>query len=206
MAQDILPTQEIIEVATIENDALVLKTGGLRKILLVSGINFELKSEEEQDLILLTYQELLHSLNFPLQQLIHTRRLNIENYLLSLTDRQLREDSPLLKKLIGDYRDFIQSFVQNNPIMSKKFFVVIPYERGVDLAGAGRAVRRGIWGIFRRPSGRLEPIETPQSEDFAKLNQRAEQVANGLGLIGLRAVPLNKDELVELLYNFYNAR
>lgn len=202
MPKETLPTQEIIEVADIQNDALVLRDGGLRKILLVSGVNFELKSEEEQNLILLTYQELLHAINFPLQILIHTRHLNIAGYLATIADRQQRETNQLLKQLIGDYHDFINGFVNSNPIMTKSFFVVVPYQPGISLEKVGR----GVLGILGRRAAATAGSGEPKADDFRQLEQQVGQVISGLGLIGLRAVPLNKDELLELLSKVYNVQ
>ncbi len=201
MTKETLPTQELIPIEDIKNDTLILNNGGLRKILLVSGVNLELKSEQEQELTILTYQDLINSLDFPIQQLIHTRKLNIEDYLRKIGLRQQNEKQPLLKNLIEDYQKFVGDFVSQNPIMTKSFFLVVPHQPLASLKQTGRAVRKGVLGIFRRQPGTL--IEAAE-EDFRQLEQKVEKIINNLAQIGLRALPLNREEISELLYNLYN--
>jgi conjugal transfer ATP-binding protein TraC len=194
-------SQQFIEIETIENDIVKLKNGGLRKILLVAGINFDLKSEEEQGLITYAFQGFLNSLDFSIQIFIHSRKLNIENYLKKITERETQEPNDLLKNQISEYREFIKTFVSQNAIMMKTFFIVIPYDP-IALPKAGAGIAESITGIFKKkPTGVKE--ETP-AEAIQQLSLRVEQVVNGLNQIGLRSVPLNTDELVELFYNLYN--
>ena len=201
MPKETLPTQELIPIEEIKNDTIILSNGGLRKVLIVSGVNFELKSEKEQELIIYTYQDLINSLNFPIQQLIHTRKLNIENYLIKIGARHQAEGQPLLKNLIDDYQKFIANFVSQNPIMTKSFFLIIPYEPIAGLKQAGKAVKKSFLGFFRRQEGVL--VEAAD-EDFRELEQRTEKLVSNLAQIGLRALPLNREEILELLYNLYN--
>lgn len=198
-----LPTQEVVAVDHVENNALVLKSGALRKVLIVSGINFDLKSEEEQNLIIFTYQNFLNSLNFSIQQFVHTRKLNIDEYLTKVAQLQNSEKNELLKNLIGEYREFVGSLVAQNPIMSKSFFVVVPYDP-INLSQVGKSALRKLTSLFKK-----EPVQTAQEsatslENFTQLEQRVDQVTTGLSQIGLRVVPLNEQELSELLYNLYN--
>ena len=191
----------------IRNDALILKGGGLRKILLVSGINFELRSEDEQNVALSEFQSFLNSLDFPLQIFIHSRKVNIEGYAEELGAMQGREGNTLLASLLGGYRDFIVSLVKENAIMEKRFFAVVPYDP-FSLPSAGKAVFQKITGLFGKKP--IEDAKDPKKitaipeADFIQLNERALKVANGLSSIGLRALPLVQDELVELFYNLYH--
>lgn len=199
------PTQKFIDVEEVKENTLVLKNGGLRQIVMVSGLNFDLKSEDERGLITSAYQNFLNSLNFSLQILVHSRRLNIEDYLKRLNDLENKETNELLKNQLVGYRDFVQSFVSQNPIMEKTFFVVIPFDP-IQVPRAGAAIIETISGLFKKKSS------APSTEDADKnfqrhlqqLGQRADQVIAGLNGIGLRAVSLNNEEIVELLYNLYN--
>src|SRR3989344_2779812 len=121
-------TQELVEIKDIKDDVVILKDGGLRRVLLVTGVNFDLKSEEERGFILGAYQNFLNSLDFSLQTVIHTRKLNIEAYLEKLKNRETEEQNELLSNQISEYREFIRSFVEENSVMNKKFFVVVPYD------------------------------------------------------------------------------
>ncbi len=221
MAQEPLATQNLLEVERIERNCIVLKDGGLRSVILVSGMNFELRSEDEQNAALGSYQNFLNGLDFSVQIFIHSRKINIDGYIQELSGIERQEVNDLLKGLIGGYKDFVASLVADNPIMEKTFFVIVPYDSV--LPANQRAIFDAIAGFFKRkkvddptsPSGLRGAGPTPDSQNesartgvgdsaFAALAQRTEQVVSGLSQIGLRAVPLEEDELAELLYNLYN--
>lgn len=205
--KEALPTQEFIEIDYIHNDVLVLKSKSLRKIIIVSGINIELKSEEEQNIIYYSYQNFLNSLDFSLQLVVHSRKLNIEGYLNFLGDREAEETEELLKNELSEYREFIRSFVAENDIMTKNFFVVVPFDPIILPSGGIKKMLPSL--PFLKKKGAEEPEAAQNSEEeleknIFQLNQRVDQVIAGLQSIGLRAVTLNKEELVELFYNLYN--
>lgn len=200
-------TQELLEIADIKNDAVMLKNGGLRKLLIVSGLNFELKSEEEQNAALSGYQNFLNTLDFPLQIFIHSRKINIDEYRSGLRARKQEESNKLLASLITKYDEFIASLVSQNAIMQKRFFAVVPYDPFI-FPGAGSAIAEKITALFKKkPIDQLKETKddaaVPEAE-FTKLNERVDQVISGLSAIGLRALPLLKDELIELFYTIYN--
>ncbi|MGB9608964.1 MAG: hypothetical protein ACPL3E_01155, partial [Minisyncoccia bacterium] len=121
-------TKELVEIKEIKLNTVILKNGGLRQIVVVGGTNFALKSEEEQNIITQAYQDFLNSLEFPIQIIIHSRKINIEKYLANLSERKKTESSSLLQNQIEEYIQFIRSFVKENAIMLKTFFVVVPYD------------------------------------------------------------------------------
>lgn len=209
--KEAIATQKFIEIQGVKNGVLVLKSGALRQILMVSGLNFDLKSEEEQTAITQAYQSFLNSLSFTVQIFIHSRKLNINGYLQKLSAIELQEPNPLLRNQLGEYREFIRSFVSGNSIMTKTFFVVVPFDP-IQLPEVGQKVTKKIFGLF---SKKVEPQKTePQpaggiderafQQNANQLSQRVDQVTAGLNQIGLRAVPLNDDEVIELFYNLYN--
>ena len=203
MEKESVSTQQFVDVEDIKDGVIVLKSGGLRRVIMVSGTNFELKSEEEQNIIIGSYQNFLNTLDFSVQIIIHSRRLNIEGYLKTLSDRQNEESNELLKNQIAEYIEFIRSFVSQNEIMTKTFFVVVPYD-GVDIS---QAAKKGILSkipFFAKKEQDKTNQEIDFSERLTQLNQRTEQVVVGLEQIGLRAVSLNDEELIELFYNLYN--
>jgi len=198
-------TQDFVGVKTINDGTLVLKNGGLRRIIAVDGINFDLKSEEEQNVITYAYQNLLNSLDFSLQIFIHSRKLNIEDYLKTLEERQEGETNELMKTQINEYVSFIKSFVESNAVMTKSFFVVVPFDpiivpgRGAASSLLGKVTKKKVVAL---PA--TEPVIDPSHRE--QLAQRVEQVITGLRQVGLRAVALEDPEILELLYNFYNPR
>jgi type IV secretory pathway VirB4 component len=214
MAQETPATQGILPVNRIERGCLVMKDGGLRSIVIVSGMNFELRSEEEQNVAISAYQNFLNGLDFPIQIFVHSRKINIDEYVSELATIEKKEVDPLMKELITGYRAFISSLVADNPIMEKTFFVVVPYDHA--LPAGQRAILDAITGFFRRNKAD-DPI--PEADDREKniplknavpesaraaLSERTEQVISGLSQIGLRAAELEENELLELFYNACN--
>ena len=194
------PTQQFVDIEDIKDGVVILKNGGLRRILLVNGLNFDLKSEDEQNVIIRAYQEFINSLDFSLQIIIHSRKLNIEKYIDGLTSREESEKNDLLKDQLKEYIEFIRSFVQNNEIMTKNFFVVVPYETNI-IAESQSKIFGGLFGS-KKPS--KDQAQASRQEQIVQLSQRADQVISGLAGAGLRAVALNANELIELFYNLYN--
>ncbi|MBI2013462.1 MAG: ATP-binding protein [Candidatus Colwellbacteria bacterium] len=184
-------TQQFVDINSIKDGIVVLKNGGLRRIILVDGVNFDLKSDEEQTLITYGYQNFLNSLDFEIQINIHSRKLNIESYLQRLEERKNKEENELLRTQINEYIAFIRSFVGENAVMTKSFFIVVPYNP-IAIPTAKSKVKT------EETEAKIDPVRREQ------LNQRADQVVSGLRRIGLRAVALEDAELLELYYNFYN--
>lgn len=199
-----ISTQQFVDIEDIKGGVAILKNGGLRRVLMVSGINFDLMSEEEQNIVLYSFQNFLNALDFSTQFVIHSRKMNIENYLNILKEREEQETNELLKNQIAEYSEFIRSFVAENAVMAKTFFVVVPYD-SIAIPKVGRAVFASL--KFWQTS---KPAAEKGNENFERkivqLNQRTETVVNGLSQIGLRAVPLNDEELIELFYNLYNPK
>ncbi len=210
--KEALPTQKFVEIDSIENGTVVLKGGALRQILMVSGINFDLKSEEEQSLIINMFQGFLNSLNFSIQIFIHSRKVNIDGYLANLEKREAQESNALLKNQIVEYKEFIRAFVSDNAIMAKSYFVVVPYDP-IQLSSSGEAISSKLFGFLKKkgvenPVKRLPEVDATKErvvrEHMEQLSQRTTQVVAGLNQMGLRAIPLDDSELVELFYNLYN--
>ncbi len=204
MAQTNLPTQNLVEIKKIKDGTVYLKNGGLVQVIVVGGINFDLKSEGEQNAIIATFQKFLNSLDFRTQFFIHSRKVNIQKYLDNMQERKKNEENELLKIQIDEYINFIKSFVEQNAIISKNFFVVVPYDSTADVSGAAG----GILSFFKKPSGDKK-IPTPEEgvriqENLEQLRNRAEGVISGLTQMGLKAIPMEDDELTELFYNLYN--
>jgi type IV secretory pathway VirB4 component len=201
MAEVSLPTQKFVEVKSIKDGVVSLKDGGLRKILIVSGVNFDLKSEEEQTLILSSFQNFLNTLDFSVQFFIHSRKINVSDYLEFLKTRKEEEKNELLKIQIEEYAEFIRSFVEENPIISKTFFTIVPYSPVKITAHA-----KGLLGLFKKTPEKKEKEASEEQErkNVEQLNRRVEQVTNGLEQIGLRVTALEDEELTELYYNLYN--
>ncbi|MFH0806645.1 MAG: hypothetical protein V1885_02900 [Candidatus Brennerbacteria bacterium] len=193
------PTQALVDIKEIRDGVLYLKSGGVRRVLIVSGVNFDLKSEAEQGLILGSFQSFLNTLDFSVQFFIHSRKVNVDAYLASMRTHMEKEPSELLKIQIGEYVEFIRTFVEENAIISKTFFTVVPYESIIPAGKAG-----GLLSLFRKAAPGSTLHEESSQETLSQLERRVNQVIDGLSQIGLRAAPLENDALVELFYNLYN--
>ncbi len=195
------PSQQFVQIKEIKDGVVYLKGGGMRKTLIVSGINFDLKSEAEQNLILNSFQNFLNTIDFSVQFFIHSRKANISAYLEKVRRRLEEEKNELLKIQIQEYANFIKSFVEENAIINKEFFVVVPYSPVSVAQTSG-----GIMDIFFKRSAAVaqKNKEDANREAMEQLDHRVEQVISGLEQIGLRAAPLADEELIELFYNLYN--
>jgi hypothetical protein len=193
--------QQLLAIEAIREDTLVLKGGALRVVLMCSSFNFALKSSDEQDAVIFQYQNFLNALDFPIQFVIHSRRLNIEPYLASLAERQKEESSDLLKIQIGEYIDFIKTFVDATNIMAKSFFVIVPFTPAVIEQGGLMSKTFAVLGM-----GKKEGADDTRAfeERRHQLWQRVDTVIEGLQRFGIRSAPLNTEELIELFYGLYN--
>ena len=137
----LLSTQRYLDFAGVHDDTLVLKNGGIRAILEVGAVNFNLKSEDEQDSIIYSYQRFLNSLNFPIQILLKSRKLDIDQYIDGLKDKMRLQQNQLLKNQMTEYVEYVQKLVEYADIMEKKFYVVIPQN-------PLRAEKKSAWSSF----------------------------------------------------------
>ncbi|MFA5173163.1 MAG: hypothetical protein WC435_02075 [Candidatus Paceibacterota bacterium] len=205
MAKAAPSTQDFIKIENIEEDVVVLKDGGLRQIIMVSGVNLDLMSEEEKNVILNSYQRFLNSLDFPVQILVHSRKFNIDNYIKNIENLEKVEQNELLKNQIFEYKEFIKTFVKENDIMNKMFLVVVPFNPVYLVPAGGFLSKLNFWGNKKEAAAKAKlSLDQNKKINFRQLKQRSDQVIDGIQSIGLRAVALNNEELLELFYNFYN--
>lgn len=193
-------TQQYLDIAEIKEDVVMVKDGTLRGVLAVSSINFALKGEDEQNALISGYAQFLNSLEFPLQIVIQSRKLNIDDYLERLKTAAKQQTNELLQMQIREYISFISELVQLGEIMAKHFFVTVPYSPLSD-------TRKGFWA-------RLSEVLTPlkmlkvKEERFRKhrdaLLQRVQLVQSGLASLGLKSQMLDTQALIELYYRVYN--
>lgn len=193
-------TQNFVPVADIHDDVVILKDGQLCMVLLASSINFALKSNDEQQAILSQFQSFLNSIDFSIQIYIQSRRLDIRPYLEILHSREGVQDNDLMRIQLREYMEFIHTFTEEVDIMTKNFFVVIPY------TPANLEVK-GLTQYFKRDLGKKENSSASSDkffEDRTQLELRVSVVEQGLSRIGIRTTPLGTEELVELFYHIFN--
>jgi len=195
------PSQKFIEIQEIKDDVVILKNGGLRAICIASSINFELKGSEEQEALIGRFQGFLNSLDFPLQILINSRKLNIDSYLENLTELARNQENELLRAQTVEYMEFIQKFVELTDVMNKSFYLIVPYN---PIGGKKENFLDKIKYIVK-PKENVQKIPLEKFQEHkSQLNQRVNHIIAGLNGLEIKATLLNTNQLISLFYGFYN--
>ncbi len=194
-------TQEFVPISEIRDGVVVLKSGGMRSVVLASSLNFALKSADEQSSILFQFQNFLNSLDFSVQIVIQSKKLDIRPYLALLEGRYKDQITELMKIQVREYIEFIKAFVENTNIMTKSFFVVIPYDPPI--IGNGKSM------VTKYLPGKNKDAQNPspdqQFQEYrSQLEQRVSVVEQGLVRCGIRVAELGTEEVVELFYKLFN--
>lgn len=197
-----ISTKDLVEIADIQDSIVLLKNGSLRAVIEVSAINFELRSEGEQVGILQNFQRFLNSIDFPLQIVVNSRELNMDEYMKLLDQTGEKLQNELLKIQAAEYSKFIKELLELSHIMSKKFYIVLPfyiYET---------PTKTGIFQSFKSifsPSSVVKKINQQEIETYrTQLMQRTDLVLDGLLSLGVKAKLLEQQDLINLYYGLYN--
>lgn len=193
-------TQEFVPVSEVRDGIIVLKTGELRAILLASSINFALKSEDEQTAFIVQFQNFLNSLDFSCQIFVQSRMLDIRPYIATLEVQYKQQLDDLMRIQIREYIEFIKSFTEAANIMTKNFFVVVPYSPTIIKQSTGPTSYLPSFG-GKKDAG---TVESSFEEHVSQLEQRISIVQQGLVRTGVRTVQLGTEEAIELLYKMFN--
>lgn len=196
-------TQEFVPLKEVRDGLVILKDGSLRALLMASSINLALKSNDEQQAIIGQFQNFLNSLEFPVQFFIESRDLDIRPYIALLEERYVAELDDLMKIQIREYITFIKDFTERANIMTKNFFIVVPYDPALIARGRG-----GIGTLTNLlPTGKSDagPLSDEQFEQYrTQLEQRISVIEQGLVRTGVRVVKLGTEEVIELFYKLFN--
>ncbi len=192
--------QRYLDIVEIRDGVVILRDGTFRTILMASSLNFALKSEQEQDAIIFGFQDFLNAISFPVQILVTSREIDIQPYMKELDTREDLQASELMKIQLQEYREYIKELVKVSNVMTKNFYIVIPF-------AAQQTKEEGTFTKFIKALRVRSGTATTKSE-FERykdqLWQRVEQVAGNIRNLGVRLVPLNTQEIIELFYNLYN--
>jgi len=194
-------TQEFVPIKEIRDGVVVLKDGGLRSVILANSINLSLKSSDEQKATILQFQNFLNTLDFSVQFSIQSRRLDIRPYLLLLENRIKVQNEPLLKLQTKEYINFIKNFTDSVSIMTKSFFIVVPYTH------TSLKTDSGILDKFfskKDTQAKNREAEMDFEEKRSQLEQRVSVIEQGLARCGIKTVPLGTEEVVEVFYKVFN--
>jgi len=196
-------TNDFIDVADIKESVAILKDGSLRSVIEVGSINFELKSPNEQTAIISAFQDFLNSIDFSLQIVINSRKLDIAPYLTYLEQLTGSIQHELLKIQAIEYSRFIKGLTELANIMSKKFYIIVPFVIFVKPAGG-----KGIMDTFKSLTSPSTYTKSLTEEEFRnykmQIDQRVDLVSSGIGRLGISTRPLGKEELINLYKSLYN--
>ncbi len=195
-------TQEFVDIEKIREGVVILKNGGLRAILMCSSRNLELESTDSQNAIISTYADFLNSFDWPLQIVIHSRKLDIKPYLATLEEKLKAQENELLKIQTAEYIDFVRSFVTLSDIMIKRFYTVVPFD---PVESKTESPFEKISSFIKTPAKKPQEFPEEKFQEYKnQLSQRVEHIILALAHVGIKAVGLQTEELIELLYNLYN--
>jgi len=188
-------TQKFLPIKEIKEGVVVMNNGSLRAVIMVSSVNFSLKSDQEKDAMVVAYQNFLNALNFPIQIATRSRQLHLDDYLENLSKSMGEQNNELLRAQTAQYIQFVAGLLETANVMEKRFFVVVPYYP-TELEKVN---------FFKKlftstPKPGATDFETQKSE----MMEHVDQVISGLSSSGLRCAVLNTEELIELYYSVYN--
>jgi hypothetical protein len=194
-------TQKFLNIEGIRDGVAILKSGGLRSILLASSINFSLMSEDEQVGKIYAFQDFLNSLEFPIQIIVQTRKLNIIKYAEKIKEAGRIQENELLRMQIAGYGEYILSLVELANITTSNFYVVVPYSQspGQSISGPLDKIKNIL-----RPEAEVKEKTEAFDKSKEELHLRVNHIVSGLSGMGIRSAALDTQEIVELFYNWYN--
>ncbi len=202
MALNSNATQEFVPIKEVRDGIIILKDGGMRALLLASSVNLSLKSSDEQHGVLSRFQNFLNSLDFSVQIVIQSRRLDIKPYLALLEGRMKEQLEPLLKVQTREYINFIRGFTEEVSIMSKTFLLVVPYSHS---ALSGGTMGKSLFSGSGKNTGNAKSDEAAAFEEKrSQLEQRIGVIEQGLARVGVKTVMLGTEEAIELYYKVFN--
>lgn len=194
-----LATQEFVPIERVRDGIVILKTGEIRAVLITNSLNLGLKSEDEQQAVLSQFQNFLNSLDFAVEFFVQSRKLNIKPYMELLQERSTQVKEDLLKIQIHEYMGFIAKFTEESNIMTKHFFITIPYFNKAKATSSPASMLS-----FNSSSSTPKTTDTDFEAARIQLEQRVSTVVQGLSRFGLRAQRLGTEEVVELFYKLFN--
>lgn len=199
-------TQEHLPIEDVVDDMVILKDGSCAAVLRISSVNFDLLSEREQGALVYAYGGILNSLNFPIQIVIQSTSKDVTSYAARLKEVEEKQQNPLMKKNISSYRKFIEEIVKKNDVLSKTFYIIVPFSSlELGIKSAAKQVIP-IPGVMNKAKNVGLPFEKSYIIEKAKvsLEPKKEHLVRLFSRLGLEIIPLNTRELIELFYKIYN--
>ena len=205
-------TQRHLAFASVKDNVILMKDDSARLVLKCSSINFLLKSNEEQDAIIISFQRFLNTLKFPIQILVRSKKLDIDSYLQNLKDKALKQQNQLLQNQTYEYIEYLKKLIEVAQIMKKEFYIIVPYDWLEDISVRDTSLLapfKQFWNAMFKSGVDIAMIKSSIrkfSKTKKELVSRANNVKTGLENLWVKAEELTKSELVEFLIDYYNPR
>ena len=195
--------QTFVKVKEIKDGTVILRDNTLKSICVCSSMNFDLLSATEQEAVINRFQEFLNSLDFSIQILVTSRNFEADSYLNQIRELEKKQTNELLRVQTSEYINFVESFVEFSNIMTKSFYIITTFK-----IAEAKEEEYDLLGKLKNLTAGRKKGETFKEENFnqykAQLEQRTNLVIQGLQGLGIKAVPLNDEQLTQLYYEFYN--
>ena len=206
-AQKAQATQDFVPLREVRDGIVILKDGSLRAILMASSINLALKSQDEQEAVIGQFQNFLNSLEFSVQFFIESRALDIRPYVALLEERYAATLDDLMKIQVREYISFIKDFTERASIMTKNFFVVVPYDPALlaRQGGITGTISNLLPGSKQTAAQKDGTVSDQNFEEYrAQIEERVAVIEQGLVRTGVRVASLGTEEVIELFYKLFN--
>ncbi len=200
-------TQNTLQIAEIRDGIVIMNDGSFRAVVMAKSINFDLMSPQERDSVEFAYQGFLNSLYFPVQIFVNSRKVDLRPYIEKLDKIRSEHDNMLLALLMEDYIGYIDALAQQTNIMDKKFYVIIPFFPVADVQQAitqSKNFFTGLKDMFASKEQHVTINEHDLEKAKEELRNRVQAVLGGLQDAGIKSIPLDTQELIELYYDVYN--
>jgi hypothetical protein len=200
-------TQNALQIAEIRDGIVIMNDGSFRSVVMVKSINFDLMSQQEQEAVEYSYQGFLNSLYFPIQIFVRSERVDLQPYIDKLDKIRTEHENMLLAMLMEDYINFIDDLSQQTNIMDKRFYVAIPFFPITDVQKAltqSKSFITGLGKLFSKQEQHITVNEADLEKAKTELRNRVQSVLSGLWQCGIKGLPLDTQELIELYYDSYN--
>jgi type IV secretory pathway VirB4 component len=204
-------TQNHLKIAEIRDGIVIMEDGSFRAVVMAKSINFDLMSINEQESVEYSFQSFLNSLYYPVQIFIRSQKIDMADYITKLDKIRTEHDNMLLALLMEDYIDFISDLAEQTNIMNKTFYVIVPFlpheesqQKNLNIARESKSMISGLGSIFTNTQTRVIIDEKKLEEAKTELRNRVQAVMSGLNECGVKSIPLDTQELIELYYDAYN--
>ena len=205
-------SQRYLAFAQIKENIMIMKDDSSRLVLKCSSINFLLKSQEEQDAIIISFQRFLNSLSFPIQILVRSKKLDIDSYLQNLNSKALKQKNPLLQNQTYEYIEYLKKLIEVAQIMKKEFYIIVPFDKVEDVSVRDTSIMwpfKKFWAsVFVNWVDKTKIVSQIRNFKESKkwLIARANTIKIWLENVWIRATEIEKSELVNFLIDYYNPR